>query len=329
MWSTLEDRVVVITGASSGIGRAAALAFARRGSRVVAAARRQQALEEIVEECRRESGREAIAVPTDVSDEAAVEELARKAAESFGRIDVWVNNAAVTLFGRFEETPADDFRRVLDINLNGYVYGARAALPHFREQGGGVLINNGSIVGIVGQPYTSAYCLSKFAIRGLGQCLRQELIDDPIFVSTVLPAAIDTPIFHTAANYSGRAARPLEPVYDAPQVAEAIVWLARHPVRELIVGNSGRMLAALHTLSPGLAERVMARKVAREHLQPIPVDPTPGNLFEPDPKWTSISGGWKPEPPRRLPAALRPARVGAATLALAALAGVLVATTRR
>ncbi len=135
------DAVVVITGASSGIGRATALAFARRGATVVVAARREQALRGVATECEQLGGR-ALAVPTDVTDEAAVRSLARRAVESFGRVDVWVNNAAVGLFGRFEDTPLEAYRRVIETNLFGYIYGARAALPIFREQGSGVLINN-------------------------------------------------------------------------------------------------------------------------------------------------------------------------------------------
>lgn len=200
----IEDSVVVITGASSGIGRAAAQEFARRGATLVLAARRAQALDEVARECK-ELGGHALAVPTDVTDEAAVQDLARRAIETFGRIDVWVNNAAVTLFARIEEAPYEDYRRVIETNLLGYVHGARAAIPYFREQGSGVLVNVSSVVGKVGQPNTSAYCATKFAIVGLSECLRQELLDvEDIHVCTVMPPSVDTPIFQHAANYTGR-----------------------------------------------------------------------------------------------------------------------------
>ncbi len=207
----LRDSVVVITGASSGIGRATSLRFAERGAAVVLAGRRAETLDELAAACRGRGGK-AVAVPTDVTDRSAVEDLAASAISTYGRIDVWVNNAAVTLFARFEEAPMDAYRRVIETNLFGYIYGARAVLPYFRRQAAGALINIGSVVGIVGQPYTSAYCLSKFAIRGLGECLRQELLDQPIHVSTVLPAEIDTPVFAHAGDCTGRAVKPLEPI---------------------------------------------------------------------------------------------------------------------
>jgi len=285
--------IVVVTGASSGIGRAAAQLFAARGAAVVLAARRLPALEEVALECESAGGR-ALVVPTDVRDEEAMRELARRAIEAFGRIDVWVNNAAVSLFARTEEAPYEAYRQVIETNLFGYIHGARAALPYFREQGHGVLINNASIAGIIGQPYTSAYCVTKFGIRGLGESLRQELLDAPdIHVCTLMPAVIDTPIFQHAANYTGRAVQPMPPVISADRVARAIVGLALRPRRELIVGMSGKMIAAQHWLAPGMSERQMARRVDQKHFQDRPAPPTPGNLFEPMPQWNSVSGGWK------------------------------------
>ena len=291
----IRDSVVVITGASSGIGRATALACARRGATVVAAARREGLLEDLANECERLGGR-ALAVPTDVTDEEAVNALARKAVENFDRLDVWVNNAGVTLFSRLEEAPIEEYRGVFETNLFGYVYGARAALPYFREQGSGVLINNDSVVAKASQPYTSAYVTSKFAVRGLSECLREELILDgakDIYVCTIMPASIDTPFFQHGANYTGRAPKALNPVYDAEKVAKAIIRCAQRPKREVIVGNAGRMLALQHTLSLGLYERQAARQIDKDHFRDEPASSTSGNLFEPLAEGTEVSGGWK------------------------------------
>jgi short-subunit dehydrogenase len=298
-----SDTVVVITGASSGIGRATALAFARRGAKLVLAARRAEVLEEVAEECNRYGG-EAVAVPTDVTSEDAVDALARRAVERFGRIDVWVNNAAVTLFGRIEQAPSAAYRRVIETNLFGCVHGARAAMQAFRAQGNGVLVNVASQLGKVGSPYVSAYVASKFAIVGLSESLREEALDTKgIRVSTVLPASIDTPLFQHAANYTGRAVKPMDPIYDPGDVADAIVRCAERPAREVMVGAAGRVLTALRRVTPAAAERVMARQVDRDHFQKRPAAATDGNLFAPVAFGTGVSGGWR-EPPasrRRLP----------------------------
>lgn len=290
----ISDSVVVITGASSGIGRATALEFAGRGARLVLTARRGPALREVASECEARGGR-ARAVAGDVTDESALRAVAAAAIESHGRIDVWVNNAGVTLFSRFEDAPADAYRRVIETNLFGCINGARAALPWFREQGEGVLINVASVAAAAPQPYTSAYVTSKYGIRGFSECLRMELrLDglDGVHVCTVLPAAIDTPFFEHAANYTGRAIRPIPPVYPPERVAQVIVGLARRPRREVFIGAPGLMLAAHHALTPGLYERTGAWLVDRVHLAPEPAASTAGNLFEPIPEFAAVHGGW-------------------------------------
>ena len=287
--------VVVITGASSGIGRATALKFAAGGATVALTARRPTALQEVAAECER-SGATALPVPADITDEKAVREVADKVVERFGRIDVWVNCAAVTAFAPFEEIPLSDFRRILEVNIMGYVHGARAVLPHLRDQGKGMLINVSSIVSSVPQPYTQAYSMSKAAVRVLGASLRQELRLDGatgVKVCTVLPATIDTPFFEHAANYTGRKAKAMPPVYSAERVARTVVDLVRVPRREVIVGPMGRNLVMQAKLAPGLTERMMAMQVDRTHLyrsRPAPV--TDGNLFQPAAGTGSVSGGW-------------------------------------
>jgi short-subunit dehydrogenase len=291
----LRNAVVVITGGSSGIGRAAALEFASKGSTVVVAARSEKQLREVAAQCDRLGGR-GLAVPVDVKDEGLVRELARKVMETFGRIDVWVNNAAVTLFGRIEETPYEACRQVMETNFFGYLHGVRAAIPIFREQGRGVLINVSSMVGKVGQPYTGMYVASKFAINGLSESLRMELMDAPdIHVCTVLAGSIDTPLFQHGANYTGRAAKPMEPVYSAGKAADTIVRLAKHPRREVYVGSAAAMLHLARTVAPPLAEKTVARQVTADHFQDRPAPITSGNLDKPMTEWNSISGGWRPE----------------------------------
>ncbi|WP_219419174.1 SDR family oxidoreductase [Pseudonocardia nigra] len=291
----VRDSVVVVTGASSGIGRATALACAAHGAAVVLAARREDALQEVVHQCEAAGG-SALAVPTDVTDADAVQGLARRAVEGFGRIDVWVNCAAVTAFAPFQEIPLGDFRRILDVNIMGYVHGARAALPYLRDQGKGVLIDVSSIVSAVPQPYTHAYSMTKAAVRVLGASLRQELWLDGathVKVCTVLPATIDTPFFDHTANYTGRKAKALPPVYSAERVARTIVNLIRVPRREVIVGPMGRSLVMQMKVAPGLTERQMALQVDKAHLyRTKPAPATDGNLFTPAPGTGSVSGGW-------------------------------------
>jgi short-subunit dehydrogenase len=235
--------VVVITGASSGVGLATAVAFAKSRARLVLAARDEGAGADVAARCRALRS-EALFYPTDVSHQDAMESLRRYALDTFGRIDVWVNCAAVLSFGRLEDTPAEILRRVIEVNVLGYIYGSKSALSQFRTQGYGTLINVGSLLGMASEPFASAYVASKFAIRGLTSCLRQEVRDAPrIHVCAVLPAALDTPIYQHAANYMGRAARSIFPVHDAEKVANAILRLSRRPKRQVIISGFGHLIA--------------------------------------------------------------------------------------
>ncbi len=291
----LRDSVVVITGASSGIGRATSLAFAKEGAHVVLAARREQPLREVASECE-SLGVRALAVPTDISDEQAVQELARRAVERFGRIDTWINNHGVTSFGYFDETPIEDFRRVVEVDLFGTVYGCRAALQIFQEQGSGVLINMGSMVSLLSEPFVSSYVTAKHAVRGLGMSLRQELMlkgHKNIHVCTVMPATVDTPFFQHAANFLGRAAKAMPPVYSPERVAKTLVRLAKRPRREVFVGNVARLMWMQFLVAPRMTERQIAVMMDRLHVYQDKHPPaTSGNLFEPMAEGAGASGGW-------------------------------------
>lgn len=294
----MQHPVVVITGASSGIGRAAARAFAREGARVVLAARRENVLHETARECRRLGAASTLVVPTDVSQAQAVDALAARAFSEFGCIDVWINNAAVLMLGRVEDAPLASFERVMAVNFYGYLHGARAALRYFRHQRAGILINTASILGFVGWPYAGAYVASKYAVRGLSECLREEVRDVPgIHVCTVMPATMDTPIFQRAANYTPHIPRAVPPVYDPARVARAMVRLSRRPARETIVGEFGWFVRAARTLAPGVTERVIAwlapklqfdRSTARD--SDLPAE---GNAFTPTYDGYSVTGGWR------------------------------------
>ena len=291
---SLRAKVVVVTGASSGIGRVTALAFAGHGAAVVLTARRANLLAAVASECERAGGR-ALAVPADVTDETALRAVADRAAGAFGGIDVWVNNAGVYHLGELEGTPPDVFRRVIEVNLFGCVGGSRAALPHLRRRGG-VLINVSSVFGLGGARYASAYAASKFATRGFTESLRQELRGTGVRVCLVYPATIDTPIFRAAGNHTGRAIRVPRPLYDPERVAGAIVECAVRPRAERYVGGSGRALASLRQLSLALYDRAMSLFMARVHLEPRAAPATAGNLFAPLPPGAAPDRG--PDGPR-------------------------------
>lgn len=304
----MAQRVIVITGASSGIGLVAAYAFAGRGDAIVLAARRKQALEEAAAECRRRGG-EALAVPTDVTSADAVDELAERATEAFGRIDVWVNNAGVTAFGRIEDVPIELYHRVFETNVFGCVHGMRAALPRFRSQGYGIIINVASMIAHMPQPLASAYVGSKFAVRAISESARMELaLEDAagVHVCTVMPASTDTPLFASAANHSGRAVKPMNPVYPAEEVAAVILDVADRPRPSAYAGGAGHVMAivheALHPIAPLAIERQIATMIDRDHFQDRPEAASDGNLLAPTAEHAEVSGGWPITAPSSSPA---------------------------
>lgn len=289
----VTDPVVVVTGAGSGVGAATAIELSRRGARVVLAGRRADALEAVARECRRATP--ALAVPTDVTDAAAVQRLGAEAARHFGRVDGWVNNAGVTTYGRFAEVPAAEFARVLEVNVLGVAHGMRTALAHFRRTGRGVLVNNASVLGVVAAPYQSAYSAAKHAVRALGASVRQELRlagERGIAVCTVLPYSMDTPLFAHAGNHTGRAPRPVPPVYPAWAAARTVAELLHRPRREVYAGGAGRLSGLSVRLAPGLSERLVGTFAGRTTLGGAGAPVGPGNLFDDSDDDARIPGGF-------------------------------------
>lgn len=293
MENYFRDSVVVITGASSGIGKATAIEFAKRGANLVLAARREFGLDKTARECE-SYGVTAVVVPTDISDENAVQELADRAMLEFGHIDIWINNAGVYMMGEIKDTPVDAMRRLFDINYFGMVHGCKAVLPYMLKRGRGQIINTGSQAGKMAYRFAGTYCASKFALTAFTDALRQELYGTNVSVSLVMPNSTDTPLFHYSANFAGREVKPMEPISAAEDVAKVFIELATTKERESYVTSFPRVLAAMHAVAPDVHDRLIAKQVEKKHFKDEAAEPTQGNLFHPDPAHTGISGGWIP-----------------------------------
>lgn len=316
----LTDLTVVITGASSGIGWATARAFARHGARVVLAARRRSALEEVAGECAA-LGAETLIVPTDVTDPGQMQALAEAAAGRFGRIDIWVNNAGIGTVGPFRSAPLAEHAQVVRVNLLGAVHGAYAVLPYFQAQGGrGLIVNVVSIGAYFPTPWAASYAASKFGLMGFTDSLRAELAaDSGIEVCGVYPGFVDTPAHHHAGNYTGRSLERMSPPVDPEEVAARIVRLWHHPRRAVAVGvPPGARLAG--AMLPDWALRLFGRVSRRALMEKGALaDATGGALLAPVAAGTGMRGRW----PRRRganPAVKLAMLAGAAGIAVALLA---------
>jgi short-subunit dehydrogenase len=275
MAKPLAEQVVVITGASSGIGRATAVLLGQRGASLVLAARNREALEAAARETERAGGR-ALPVVTDVAEWKQVEALAAAAVDRFSRIDTWINDAAISSYGTVEQMDVDEIARVIQVNLMGQVHGMKAALARMRRQGHGTIINVASALAERAVPLQAAYCASKHGIKGFTEALRLELRSEksPIEVVLVMPSSINTPLFKNARSKVGVQPMPIPPIYEPRVVAEAIARVAEKPQRQVVVGGAGKALVVAQRLSPTLLDRYMTwrRQMITKQLTQQPDD---------------------------------------------------------
>ncbi|WP_022685738.1 SDR family oxidoreductase [Sphingomonas phyllosphaerae] len=304
---------VVITGASSGIGAATALAFARNGARLVLGARGRAGLDDIAERCRAAGGEAHVRI-VDVTDAGAVAQLAAEARDTLGGIDLWFSNVGVGVVGRYEDVPIADHAHVVAANLIGHMNDAHAVLPIFLAQDHGTFVNMISVGGFVATPYAAAYSASKFGLRGFSEALRGELSKHPgIHVCDVYPTFVDTPGIDHAANYTG-AKLSLPPGSLAPEsVAKAIVRLADRPRNTTVVGAPAIALKLSHFVVPNLSAAMMNGFMGRWSDKAERGEDGSGALFAPPAGPSGIEGGRR-HPERRRKAAALGVAAGLATV---------------
>jgi NAD(P)-dependent dehydrogenase (short-subunit alcohol dehydrogenase family) len=291
----IEEQVVVIVGCSSGIGRQTARRFAERGAKLVLAGRDEAALWEVLDDVHARGAGDALAVPCDVTQPETLREVARRATEAFGRVDTWVQTAAVSVYATAEETTVEEYHRVIDVNLLGQIHGALAALPALRAAGGGALIEISSVEAEVALPYQAAYGASKHGMSGFLRSLRMELKAEgaPIAVTQVMPAGIDTPLFMNARSKLGVLPKPTAPVYDPDVVADQVLWAAAHPSGDLFAGGAGWAFAWFRRMAPGPYEELMARVGMPAQRSNIAENPDAvDNLDAPTPLTDAVRGGF-------------------------------------
>lgn len=291
----INQQVVVLLGASSGIGRDAALQFAKRGAKVVVSARSKEGLASLVEEIYQQGG-EAIAVPCDASDYNQVKELADKAADRFGRIDTWVHLAAISVFATFDRITPEEFKRVVDVTMMGQVYGAMVALPYLRQAGGGSFISITSEEARRSLPYQSAYSAAKHGVMGMLDAMRIELKHQgyPINVVNIMPGVINTPFYDKNKTKLGVKPTGVPPYYNASLVTDAILYAAEHPVRDYVVTDAGKILDVAQRISPALVDAgLLAIAFPFQRTDEAKSEDAPNNLYEPIQGYDRIDGDFK------------------------------------
>jgi short-subunit dehydrogenase len=276
----LHQQVIVITGASSGIGLATAFAAADQGAKVVLAARSAQTLDSIVQDIKAYGG-DGAAIVADVGKREDVERIGALAIERYGRIDTWINNAAVSIYGRLDEVSDEDSRRLFDTNFWGVVYGSLAALPHLRKNGG-ALINIGSEASEAAIPLQGMYSASKHAVKGFTDSLRVELQADdaPVSVTLIQPTAVDTPYPEHAANYLSQEPKLPTPMIEPEKVASAILDAAVDPVHHVKVGAMSKLNTVMSALMPTIAERMAKSYMGKQQRDESPRHGLEGSLYK-------------------------------------------------
>jgi NAD(P)-dependent dehydrogenase (short-subunit alcohol dehydrogenase family) len=307
----VRGKTVVVTGASSGIGRATARLLASRGANVVLVARSPVSLAEAEQECRAVAapGARTLVVVADVADGDAVDEALDTAAARFGRLDAVVHSAAVLAYGRFEDVPADVFDTALTVTLGGTANTVRSALRHFRGQDGGSLVVVGSLLGKIATPYMSSYVTAKWAVHGLVRTVQIETRTEPgIHVSLVSPGGVNTPVYRQAGTYLGWHGRPPPPVDPPERVARAVVAAVERPRRETSVGLANAVALLGFRALPGVYDLLVTPLMRLGGISRDEAPASPGNVLEPQPSGDAVHGAWGRH-------WLRPVTVGAGALA--------------
>lgn len=276
----IHEQVIVITGASSGIGLVTARLAAQQGARIVLAARNERDLASAVADIRAHGGR-AVYCIADVADREQVQGIADTAIREFGQVDTWVNNAGVAVYGRLTEVALEDMRRQFDVVYWGQVHGSLVAVPLLVRQGG-ALINVASALADRAIPLQGNYCAAKHALKAFTDSLRMELEEEgaPVSVTLVKPGSIDTPLFDKSKTYLGVEPQPVPPVFAPEVAAQAILHCAQHPTRDVITGGMGKVLSVANNV-PRLADRYMERKTFDSQQTETPVGDRPDNLYAP------------------------------------------------